>query len=69
MFEFLRMPFGLWNAGNTFQRMMDLVLGDLSFCFVYVDEILIFGKTFLYMSTTFERFFASVGNMFHDWPP
>ena len=23
MFEFLRLPFGLRNAGNTFQRMMD----------------------------------------------
>ena len=44
MFEFLRMPFGLGNACNTFQRMMDLVLGELPFCFVYVDGILIFSK-------------------------
>ena len=29
MFEFLRLPFGLRNAGNTFQRMMDQILGDL----------------------------------------
>ena len=42
MFEFLRMPFGLRNAGNPFQRMMDL--GDLPFCFVYFDEILIYSK-------------------------
>ena len=26
MFEFLRLPFGLRNAGNTFQRMMDSIL-------------------------------------------
>ena len=42
MFEFLRLPFGLRNAGNTFQRMMDQILRDLPFCFVYVDDILIF---------------------------
>ena len=44
MFEFLQMPFDLRNAGNTFQRLMDQVLGDLPFCFVYVDDILIFSK-------------------------
>ena len=44
MFEFLRLPFGLRNAGNTFQRLMDSILGDLPFCFVYVDDILVFSK-------------------------
>ena len=34
------MPFSLSNAGNTFKQMMDLVLGDLLFCFVNVDNIL-----------------------------
>ena len=44
MFEFLCMPFGILNAGITFQQMMDLVLDELPFCFVYVDDILIFSK-------------------------
>jgi len=44
MFEFLVMPFGLRNAGNTFQRLMDQILGDLPYCFVYVDDILVFSK-------------------------
>ena len=41
LFEFTRMPFGLRNAGQTFQRFMDQVLRGLHFCFVYVDDILI----------------------------
>ena len=40
-FEFLRMPFGLKNAGQTFQRMMDEILCDLDFLFVYMDDVLI----------------------------
>ena len=42
MLEFLRLPFGLRNARNTFQRMMDQILGYLEFCFVHVNNILIF---------------------------
>ena len=41
MFEFLQLPFGLRNAGNTFQRMMDQILGILSYCFVNIDDILV----------------------------
>ena len=37
--------FGLRNAGATFQRMMDDLLGDLTFCVAYVDDILIFSST------------------------
>ena len=44
MFEFLVMPFSLLNAGNTFQRLMDQNLGDLPYCFVYVDNILVFSR-------------------------
>ena len=41
LFEFLRMPFGLCNAAQTFQRLMDVVLRDLSGVFVYLDDILV----------------------------
>jgi hypothetical protein len=44
-FEFVRMPFGLRNAGQTFQRLMDQVLRGLDFCFVYLDDILIASPT------------------------
>ena len=41
LFEFLRMPIGLKNAAQTFQRFMDSVLQDLDFVFVYLDDILV----------------------------
>ena len=40
LFEFLRMPFGLTGAAQTFQRLMDSVLRDMPFLFVYLDDIL-----------------------------
>ncbi|MEO1438418.1 MAG: RNase H-like domain-containing protein, partial [Bacteroidota bacterium] len=41
LFEFLRMPFGLRNAGQSFQRFMNEILGDLPFVFVFVDDIFV----------------------------
>ncbi len=41
LFEFVRMPFGLRNAGMMFQCLMDSLLGTLSFAFIYLDDILI----------------------------
>ena len=45
LFEFLLMPFGLRNAGQTFQRMMDEILAGLDYCFVYYDNILVASST------------------------
>lgn len=41
LFEFLVMPFGLRNAAQTFQRLMNIILSGLDFCFCYLDDILI----------------------------
>jgi len=41
LFEFLKMPFGLKNAGMSFQRLMDQVMAGLPFVFVYIDDILV----------------------------
>lgn len=41
LFEFIRMPFGLRNAAQTFQRFMDDILRDLPFAYAYLDDILI----------------------------
>lgn len=40
-FEFLRMPFGLANAAQTFQRYMTELFADMPCVFVYVDDLLI----------------------------
>lgn len=39
------MPFGLRNAGQTFQRFIDEVLRGLKFCFAYIKDMLFFSKT------------------------
>ena len=41
LFEYLRMPFGLKNAAQTFQRFMDNVFRDMQFVYVYLDDILV----------------------------
>ena len=41
LFEFVRMPFGLRNAAQTFQRFIDQVLRGLPFSFAYLDDILV----------------------------
>ena len=50
LYEFRVMPFGLANAPALFQRLMQRVLGDLNedqmFVSIYLDDILIFSRTF-----------------------
>ena len=41
LWEFVRTPFGLKNAAQAFQRLMDRVGGDLDFIFIYMDDILV----------------------------
>ena len=45
LFEFLRMPFGLKNAAQAFQRLMDTVGQGLDFIFIYLDDILVFSRS------------------------
>ncbi|TPX45345.1 hypothetical protein SeMB42_g04060 [Synchytrium endobioticum] len=48
LYEYNVMPFGLTNAPATFQRLMDVVLSGLKWqcCLVYLDDIVIFSKSF-----------------------
>ena len=41
LIEFLRVPFGLKNAAQAFQRVMDPILSGLDCVFVYLDGTLI----------------------------
>lgn len=41
LYEYMRMPFGLKNAAQTFQRLMDTVFQNVKCVFVYLDDILI----------------------------
>ena len=43
--EFLRMPFGLKNAAQTFQKLMDGIFQELPYVYVYLDDILIASTT------------------------
>ena len=47
-FRFTVMPFGLTCAPSVFQRLMDVVLCGLSYltCLVYLDDIIVFGRSF-----------------------
>ena len=60
-FEFNVTPYGLCNAGSTYQRMMDMCLSGLRTdrILAYMDDIIVFNKTFedhlLSLRSLFER--------------
>ena len=40
--QFRKLATGLRNAGQSFQRLMDHIFGDMQNLFVYMDDLLIF---------------------------
>lgn len=46
LYEFLFMPFGLRNAAQTFQRLIDETLRGLDFVFAFIDDIGIASTTY-----------------------
>nr|VZH97031.1 unnamed protein product [Spirometra erinaceieuropaei] len=59
LFEFLRMPFGLRNASQTFQTFADRVRCGLRFVFVHIDDLLVDCSTaeehMEHLATVFDR--------------
>ena len=60
LFHFNVMPFGLTNAPATFQKYMDKILRGLvrEICLVYLDDIIVFGKTYEECLRNLEKVFA-----------
>ena len=57
LFEFKVMPFGLCNAPATFQRLMDMVLAGVKWskCLVYIDDIIVMGKSLLNLRVVMDK--------------
>lgn len=45
LYEYIKMPFGLCNAAQTMQRLVDTTLRGLDFVYAYIDDILIASST------------------------
>ena len=45
LFEFLKMPFGLRNAAQSFQRFMDEAFRSMPGVYIYIDDILVSTET------------------------
>ncbi|KFD66916.1 hypothetical protein M514_20782 [Trichuris suis] len=62
LFEFLKMPFGLRNAAQTFQRLLDQILRGLDNCFAYVDDILVASSSETEHFRLLEKVFARLAD-------
>ena len=60
--RFRVMPFGLATAPATFERLMELVLKGLTFdrCLVYLDDVIVFGRTFEEALQNLDRVFERI---------
>ena len=46
LYQFEVIQFDLSNAGASYQRNMEVILGDLQNLLVYIDDIMVFSETF-----------------------
>ena len=64
LFEFERMPQGLCNSPSTFQRIMEAIFSDMNLnrLILYLDDILVFSKTFEEHLATLKEVFTRLTN-------
>lgn len=62
LYEWNVMPFGLTSSPSTFERLMELILAGLRFetCLIYLDDTIVYGKTFLEELERLEEVFVRV---------
>ena len=60
LYEFKVLPFGLCNSPATFERLIEIVLAGLHWetCLVYLDDIIVCGKTFEDMVKNLDEVFS-----------
>ena len=65
LYQYTRMPFGLATAPATFQRLMQNITSDFLFEFLlcYLDDVLIFSKTFEEHLVHLDRFLTRIGEV------
>ena len=59
-YEFNLMPLGLTNVPATFQRRMCRILQGCEGCFVFIDDIIVFGRAFEVHFQRLEAVFARI---------
>ena len=65
LFEYTRMPFGLCSAPATFQRLMQASMSEflLECLLVYLDDLLVYSKTFEGHLLDLENILAKIGSL------
>jgi hypothetical protein len=66
-YAYKRIPFGLINAGETFQRAMDVAFRGLigKLVVVYLDDVTVFSKDKKGPCESFEAYFYQVQKIWH----
>ena len=58
LFEFMRMPYGLSTAPETFARAVNIILSGLTYdiCLCYFDDVIVFLKIFKSIATVYRQY-------------